>query len=74
MLLSKEENLSNDFLPRGFQDPSKTSSYMPPIKSSDKLSRQFLSPTQFQSAKRLPPFAFQPQPPKRDFPTGRLEV
>jgi len=73
MLLTKEENLPNDYLLRSMQDSLKNSTYMPPIKSSDKFSKHFLSPTQFQSAKRLAPFSYN-HTPKRDYNPVKLEV
>lgn len=73
MLLTKEENLSNDYLLRNMQDSLKNSTYMPPIKSSEKLTKHFLSPTQFQSVKRIVPFSYN-NTPKRDFNPVKLEV
>lgn len=73
MLLPKEENLSSEYLLRGLPDSAKASIYMPPIKSSDKLTKQFLSPSQFQSSKRLVPFPFQ-QTPKREYGGVKLDV
>ena len=63
MLLAKEDNLQNDYLHRNMPEQSKSSSYMPPIKSA---SKHFLSPSQFQSVKRLPPFSYQ-QTPKKEY-------
>jgi len=73
MLLTKEENLPNDYLLRNMQDSMKNSTYMPPIKSSEKLSKHFLSPTQFSSAKRIMPFSYNITP-KRDYGPLKLEV
>jgi len=71
MLLAKEDNLPTDYLHRNMPDQSKSSSYMPPIKSS---SKHFLSPSQFQSVKRLPPFSYQ-QTPKKEYNNQiKLEV
>jgi len=46
---------------------------MPPIKSSDRLAKHFLSPSQFNSSKRIPAFPFQ-QTPKRDTSGQRLDA
>ncbi len=71
MLLAKEDNVPTDYLHRNLPDQSKSSSYMPPIKSS---SKHFLSPSQFQSVKRLPPFSYQ-QTPKKEYNNQiKLEV
>jgi hypothetical protein len=73
MLLAKEENVQSDYPLKTLQDPNRFSAYMPPIKSSEKLTKHFLSPSQFNSAKRIPPFPFQ-QTPKREPSAHKLEV
>ncbi len=72
MILGKEESLPHDYRPRGLYETPKSSSYMPPINSADKLTKHFIPPTQFQSPKRIIPFSYT-NTPKRDFNT-KFEV